>query len=288
MGSSFAEYPTGRELFEEANDALGFDLKKLCLEGPAEQLKLTENSQPAILTTSVAAYRIFQESRPLRCSFAAGHSLGEYSALVAAGCLKFPDAVRIARQRGKLMQEAVPAGGGLMAALLGKTAEEVISLCEACSNLELGTVEPANFNCRGQIVVSGNAEAVRKILEKAKGVLLEVSAPFHCSLMKPVEERLRPFLDKVEFARPNFPVVANVNALPLTSAEEIPSSLLKQISSPVKWEQSVRWMIGRGIERFVEFGEGGVLSGLMKRIDKSAKSFSFSSPEDIQKMETNA
>ena len=276
MGKELAEnFPVARELFAEADDALGFHLSRLCFEGPEEDLKLTTNTQPAILTTSIAALRVVQTETGLTPTFLAGHSLGEYSALVAAGALAFSDAVRTVRSRGAFMQEAVPVGVGAMAAILSVEAPTLLEICAEAAQGEV--VAPANFNSPGQIVIAGHAGAVGRAIEiaKARGfrkaMLLPVSAPFHCSLMVPAGERLAEVLTGVAVVSPTQPVVTNVEALPNSDPGRVKELLVKQVSAPVRWEESVQQMVALGTERFVEIGPGKVLTGLIKRITKDAE-----------------
>lgn len=275
MGRELAErYPEALQAFEEADAALGFPISQLCFEGPENQLKLTENTQPAILSVSVAVYRIL-ESRGIRPDFVAGHSLGEYSALVAAGALGLSDAVRVVRQRGCFMQEAVPVGQGAMAAILGMTLEAVEKLCEEASQGE--TLSPANLNSPSQLVIAGTTAAVGRAVQMApshgakRAVLLPVSAPFHCALMKPAEIRLKEELAKITFQDLKFPLVNNAEARRLTMGQEISDSLTRQVCFPVRWTESVQWLLGQGVKLFVEVGPGRVLSGLIRQLDKSLK-----------------
>jgi [acyl-carrier-protein] S-malonyltransferase len=259
-----------RQIFEEANDALHFSVSDLCFKGPEEALRLTENTQPAVLTTSVAALRVLQAEKGYAPQFAAGHSLGEYSALVASEALAFSQAVKIVRLRGKFMQEAVPVGEGAMAAVLGMEREQVEKLCEEISSGEVLT--PANFNSPGQIVIAGHSKAVERAIERIKrdgkkAVLLPVSAPFHSPLMKPAAERLEKALEEISVNDLKIPVVTNVEAEANTSKDRVKELLVAQVSSPVRWEESMRKMIEKGVEQIVEVGPGKVLSGLMKRID---------------------
>ncbi len=275
MGKELAEnFKIARETFEEADDTLGFSLSTLCFEGPEEQLKLTANTQPAILAASVAALRVIQSESPLAANYLAGHSLGEYSALVAADALTFTDAVATVRARGTYMQEAVPVGVGGMAAILGVDADLLAEICAEAAQGEV--VAPANFNSPGQIVIAGHSGAVGRVIEIAKergfrkAMLLPVSAPFHCSLMAPAGERLAATLSKVSISQMNTPVVSNVEALPNQERERVKELLVRQVSSPVLWESSVQQMVDMGVERFIEIGPGKVLSGLVKRTAKGA------------------
>ncbi len=274
----FDHFKVAREVFEEADDTLHFSISKLCFEGPEEELKLTENTQPAVLTASIAALRVLQAERGVQPLLTAGHSLGEYSALVAVGAFAFADALRTVRLRGKFMQEAVPVGEGTMAAVLGLDPEELEKICEEASNGEV--VTPANFNCPGQIVISGHTSAVERAIElvKQKGkkaMLLQVSAPFHSPLMKPAGLQLKEVLKDIPITAFKVPVVTNVEARPNFAPERVKPLLVEQVSSPVRWEESIRQMIQEGVERFLEIGPGKVLSGLMKRIDSKAETSHF-------------
>lgn len=273
MGKDLAEhFAIARQTFEEADDALGFKLSSLCFDGPEDDLKLTFNTQPAILVTSIAALRVVLQETGLTADCVAGHSLGEYSALVCSGALSLADAVRTVRSRGTFMQEAVPVGLGAMAAILSAEADALIAICEEASQGEV--VAPANFNSPGQIVIAGHATAVQRAIDIAKtkgyrkAMLLPVSAPFHCSLMQPAADRLRQVLDCV-FVHPlALPVVTNVEATPNQDAGRVRELLVAQVCAPVLWEQSVQTMIGMGVTRCVEIGPGKVLTGLVKRINK--------------------
>ena len=273
MGKDLAEnFPIARQVFEEANDALGMDLAGLCFDGPEEDLKLTTNTQPAILTTSIAALRVLQQETGLVPAYAAGHSLGEYSALVCAGGLEFVDAVRTVRQRGCFMQEAVPVGVGAMAAILGLEGADLDAVCLEAAQGEV--VAPANFNSPGQVVIAGHTGAVERAMELAKArgakraLPLPVSAPFHCALMTPAGERLRNVLDSIAVGALAVPVVSNVEARPNQDAGRIRDLLVAQVSAPVRWDESVQAMNQLGVDRFVEVGPGKVLAGLVKRIVK--------------------
>jgi [acyl-carrier-protein] S-malonyltransferase len=275
MGKELAEaLPVSRAVFEEADKALHESLSKLCFEGPEEELKLTANTQPAILTTSIAALRAL-EAHGIEADYVAGHSLGEYSALVAAGTLAFSDAVQIVRQRGQFMQEAVPQGEGAMAALLGGDAETVEKLCQEAASL--GVCQPANLNSPNQTVIAGSRAAVERAVELAKGfgirraVMLAVSAPFHCDLMKPAAERLQPVLAATEFRDLRLPLVTNVDAKAITSGNEAREALYRQVASPVRWSDSVQFLLDKGVTTFVEVGAGKVLSGLVRSISKESK-----------------
>jgi [acyl-carrier-protein] S-malonyltransferase len=286
MGKALAEaVPAAGQVFEEADRVLGMRLASLCFEGPEEELKLTANTQPAILATSVAALRALEE-RGAKADFVAGHSLGEYSALVAAGSLKLEDALRVVRQRGLFMQEAVPAGEGAMAALIGGDIESVNSLCREASHL--GVCAPANINSPGQIVIAGHRSAVEHAVRIAKdkgvrrAVLLAVSAPFHCELMKPAAERLAPVLDEIEFFDLNVPLVTNVDATVITSGSLARASLVRQISSPVRWSDSVELLLAEGVTRFIEIGPGKVLSGMIRRMSRDCEVLNVDSPETLE------
>jgi [acyl-carrier-protein] S-malonyltransferase len=275
MGKSLAErFPECRQAFEEADAALGEPLSRLCFEGPGDQLLLTENTQPAILAMSVAVWRLV-DARGVRASFAAGHSLGEYSAHVAAGTLSFADALRTVRARGRYMQEAVPVGVGAMAAILGLDGDTVSRACGEVAAAHPGrVVSPANLNAPGQVVIAGHADAVQLAGDRAKAlgakraVPLAVSAPFHCALMKPAEDRLAPQLRALSASHPRIPVVANVDAEPKRDAAAAVDALIRQVASPVRWEQVVRRLVAEGVTTCVELGPGKVLSGLIKQIDR--------------------
>jgi [acyl-carrier-protein] S-malonyltransferase len=274
MGKEFEErYPLAKDHFREAEEALGIDMRQLCLYGPEEALKMTANTQPALLLCSVIAFRLLEENG-IRPDFVAGHSLGEYSALVAGGSLRFADALHLVRKRGEFMQEAVPLGRGAMAAILGMEREAVARICEEAQEGQV--VEIANLNSPGQIVISGEAEAVERAVKAAKqhgarrAVSLPVSAPFHCRLMKPAGERLGEILAQTEVADPKIPLVTNVDAQLTSSTATIRSALLRQASSPVLWEDSIGTLQDQGVDTFVEVGPGTVLSGLIKRIAKEA------------------
>ncbi|WP_316348552.1 ACP S-malonyltransferase [Desulfuromonas acetoxidans] len=273
MGKELSEnFSVAREVFEEANDALGFDLAKMCYEGPEEDLKLTANTQPAILTMSVAALRVLQQESDLQADFVAGHSLGEYSALVASGGMTFADAVCTVRQRGTFMQQAVPVGEGSMAAVLGVDGETLEKICAEAAGDQI--VSPANFNSPGQIVIAGHTAAVERAIELAKengakkAMPLPVSAPFHCALMKPAGEQLAGVLDAVTLSALAIPVVTNVEASANSDMARVKSLLVSQVSAPVRWDESVRYMVEQGVERFIEIGPGKVLCGLIKRIER--------------------
>lgn len=275
MGRELADnFPVAKRTFEEADDSLGFALSKLCFEGPEEQLRLTEFTQPAIFTVSVAAQRVLA-GRGIVPHYVAGHSLGEYSADVAAGVLSFSDAVKTVRSRGRFMQEAVPAGEGAMAAVLGLNSEEASRACADAAAQTGVVVSAANFNSPEQTVISGAAAAVERagVLAKERGakrvVPLPVSAPFHCALMQPAQDRLAELLRGLHFAEANFPIAANVDAMLLTRAEDLRDALIRQVTGPVRWVESMRLLISHGASRFVEVGPGKVLCGLMRQIDRA-------------------
>jgi [acyl-carrier-protein] S-malonyltransferase len=275
MGRELAEhFPVALKVFETADAALGFAISKLCFEGPAEELQLTANTQPAILTVSAAAAAVLSENG-VRPDFVAGHSLGEYSALVAAGALRLADAVQLVRKRGQYMQEAVPVGQGAMAAILGLDGAALDEICREAAQGEV--VSPANLNSPGQVVIAGSAAAVARAVEiaKARGakraIMLNVSAPFHCALMKPAQERLSVDLNATHVEDPQVPLVNNVDAQVVTSASLVREGLMRQVTAPVRWEESIRRLRQEGVELFVEVGPGKVLSGLVRQIDRAAE-----------------
>jgi [acyl-carrier-protein] S-malonyltransferase len=291
MGKELAgHHAVARLTFEEADEALGYKLSELCFEGPEEKLKLTEITQPAILTASVAAWRVLQE-KGLRPDFVAGHSLGEYSAHVAAGTLTFADAVRTVRNRGRYMQEAVPVGVGAMAAILGMTLDAVSEIAsEAANSAAQGEVcQAANINSPEQIVISGHAGAVERAIKLAtergakKAVSLPVSAPFHCALMQPAQDRLARDLGALSFQNPSCPVVCNVDAAVVVSAEASREALIRQVTGAVRWEPSVRLLMTKGVSRFIEVGPGKVLWGLMRQIDRSKTCTTVGDEASLQK-----
>lgn len=287
MGRELSEkYPVARRTFDEADEALGYKLSQVCFEGPEEKLKLTEITQPAILTTSVAAFRVLQE-KGVTPQFVAGHSLGEYSAHVAAGTLTFADAVRTVRNRGKYMQEAVPVGVGAMAAILGMTLAQVNEIARDAAQGEV--CHAANINSPEQIVLSGNTGAVNRAIALAtergakKAVSLPVSAPFHCSLMQPAQDRLAADLAALSFQNPACPVICNVDAELVTSAATAHEALVRQVTGTVKWEPSIRLLIDKGVGLFVEVGPGKVLWGLMRQIDRSKPTATVGDEASLQK-----
>ncbi len=277
MGQSLAaEFPVCRDTFAEADAALGEALSTLCFDGPVERLLLTENTQPAILAMSIAVERLVR-AQGVDAVFAAGHSLGEYSAHVAAGTLSFGDALRTVRRRGQYMQEAVPVGTGAMAALLGLDADAVSAACAEAAAESGQVVSAANLNAPGQVVIAGHTAAVTLAGEKARAlgakrvIPLAVSAPFHCALMKPAELRLAPELRALSTEAPRIPVVANVDAQPKRGAHESIEALVQQVSAPVRWEEVVKRLVAEGVTTFVELGPGSVLSGLIRKIDRSVR-----------------
>lgn len=291
MGKALADaYPEARAAFAEADAAFGGGsdggsrLSTLCFEGPKEQLSLTEITQPALVATSIAAYRVLA-ARGLRPQWAAGHSLGEYAAHVAAGTFAFGDAVAIVRRRGRYMQDAVPVGTGAMAAVLGASDEVVSQACADAADGEV--VSPANFNCPGQVVIAGTAAAVARAADRVKAlgakrvIPLTVSAPFHCALMRSAEQRLAPELRALAVRAPAIPVVANVDAEPKRDAAAAIEALVRQVSAPVRWEAVVRRLASEGVNTYVEVGSGSVLSGLVKKIHADARIVQFGSPDDL-------
>jgi [acyl-carrier-protein] S-malonyltransferase len=275
MGKDLAEkFPAARQVFEEADDALGFAISRLCFEGPAEDLQLTENTQPAILAVSVAAFRALESTGAPAPAFVAGHSLGEYSALVAANVLELPAALRTVRARGRYMQEAVPVGTGAMAAVMGGELSEIERVCQEASGDGICSV--ANMNSPGQLVIAGNTAAVDRAIELLKGVArrvikLNVSAPFHCALMKPAQDRLAADLERLTFSEPKFPAVTNVDARITTAPGELRDALFRQVSAPVRWVESMQLLVENGVDTVVEVGPGKVLSGLMRQTSRDIK-----------------
>jgi [acyl-carrier-protein] S-malonyltransferase len=289
MGKALADaFPICRDAFAEADAALGEPLSRTIFEGPEDRLVLTENTQPAILATSIAAYRLLA-SRGLAPSFVAGHSLGEYSANVAAGTFGFADGLRIVRRRGRYMQEAVPVGTGAMAAILGLDVAKVVQACEEAAEGEI--VSPANLNGAGQVVIAGAAAAVKRASDRAKAlgakraIPLPVSAPFHCAMMKPAEDRLAPELRALTTADPRVPIVANADGLPKRTAAEAIDALVRQVSSPVRWDAVVARLASEGVTTYVEVGPGTVLSGLVRKLHKGATVVSVATPDDLAAVE---
>lgn len=287
MGKSLAEVvPAAQAVFEQADAALGMRLSSLCFAGPEAELRLTQNTQPAILATSIAAWRAL-ESRGARADFVAGHSLGEYSALVAAGALRFADALRVVRARGQFMQAAVPVGEGAMAALLGCDFATVQAVCREAA--ERGVCAPANLNSPGQTVIAGHKSAVERAVELAqqrgakRAIMLAVSAPFHCALMQPAAERLAPVLAETEFADFSVPLVTNVDAAVITSGCAARAALVRQVDSPVRWSESVQRLLDAGVSRFVELGPGKVLSGLVRQMRRDAEVLNVEDAESLER-----
>ena len=285
MGRALAErFPECRETFEQADAAVGMAISQLCFEGPNEQLTLTEYTQPALVAVSTAAARALT-ARGVQPAFLAGHSLGEYSAHVAAGTLSFGDALRTVRNRGRYMQEAVPVGDGAMAAVLGLDAASVAQACEEAAQGQV--VSPANLNAPGQTVIAGAREAVARAGERARSLgarrvrPLAVSAPFHCALMRPAQERLAPELRGLVVSDPAVPVVANLDAEPKRDAASAIAALVAQVTAPVRWEQVVRRLASEGVDTYVEVGPGSVLSGLIRKTDRSARVLSVSDPDGV-------
>lgn len=287
MGKDLAEkYPIAHQTFEEADEALGMKLFDLCCQGPEDQLRLTEITQPAILAVSVAAWRVLDE-KDVKADFVAGHSLGEYSAHVCAGTISFADAVRTVRNRGKYMQEAVPVGTGSMAAILGMSMDAVAGVCGDAAQGEV--CELANINSPEQIVISGHTAAVERGAKLAdergakRAKVLPVSAPFHCSLMQPAQDRLAVDLNNLKFAPPGLPVIANVYARPVEDAESAREALVRQVTGSVKWSESMQWLAAKDVSTFIEVGPGKVLCGLMRQIDRSKKCLNVEDDASLQK-----
>jgi [acyl-carrier-protein] S-malonyltransferase len=286
MGKALAQqFPIAAQVFAEADAALGFGLSQLCFEGPDDDLKLTTNAQPAIVATSIAALRVLEQETGVQPAYVAGHSLGEYSALVAAGVLTLSDAVRVVRERGRLMQEAVPVGVGAMAALFNLSPEDVAAVCAEAAQGEV--VSPANLNGGGQIVIAGHASAVRRAVAGAKArgakraVELAVSAPFHCALMKPAADGLAKVLESVTVRSPKAPVIANVTADVNADPQRVKDLLVQQVTAPVRWEESMQKLQGLGCTATVEVGPGKVLAGLLKRIVPDLSCVSISDPASL-------
>src|SRR6266851_2783372 len=299
----YDNFPTARAVFEEADETLGFALSRLIFEGPEDQLKLTEHTQPAILTVSVAAARVLAE-KGLTPAFAAGHSLGEYSAHVAAGTFTFADAVRTVRSRGRYMQQAVPAGEGAMAAILGLSADLINDICSQVSDdltplptnpaakafsPNSAVVSPANLNSPDQTVISGATAAVERAADLCKqagakrAIMLQVSAPFHCALMQPAQQALATDLEAIIFSDPHFPVACNVDARLLTRRAEVPDCLIRQVTGPVRWVECIQLLIAQGATHFIEVGPGKVLSGLMRQIDRNQKTLNVEDSASLEK-----
>jgi malonyl CoA-acyl carrier protein transacylase len=282
-----AAFPSARRVFDDIDAALGFSISQLCFDGPDDQLKLTENTQPAMLAVSSAIHAVLEERGATRRDVVAGHSLGEYSAIVSVGGLTPAEAAQIVRMRGRFMQEAVPVGTGGMAALIGPSIDEVSAICEEAAEGEILSI--ANVNAPGQIVIAGTKAAVDRAISvaKARGVRravpLPVSAPFHCALMKPAEERLRPLLEGAHFKDLWMSLVSNVDASPIGTATAVRNALVRQVTSPVRWVESVQKMVAMGVRRIVEIGPGTVLTGLVKRIDPSVELVNVSDVASIEK-----
>src|SRR5258708_17193743 len=279
-------YPVARRVFQEIDDALGYSISQLCFSGPEDQLKLTENTQPAILAVSAAIHAVLEDRGATRRDMVAGHSLGEYSAIVSVGGITAAHTALIVHQRGKFMQEAVPVGTGAMAALIGPTVDEARAICEDAAQGEVVSV--ANINAPGQIVIAGTKAGVDRAIEVAKSrgvrraLVLPVSAPFHCDLMKPAEDRLKPVLDEAHVKDLWVSLVSNVDASPIGTATAVRNALIRQVVSPVRWVGSVQKMASMGVRRFVEIGPGSVLTGLIKRIDPEAELFNVSDVASIE------
>jgi [acyl-carrier-protein] S-malonyltransferase len=288
MGKSLADsFPEAARVFQEADDALGFPLARLCFEGPDDQLKLTENQQPALLTVSIAAHAVLV-AKGIYPAYVAGHSFGEYSALVAAGSLRFADAVRLVRKRGQYMQQAVPAGVGAMAALLKLPADKLDAVLAEAAQGEIVTA--AGLNSPDQIVIAGHAAAVNRAVDLAKSagarraILLPVSAPFHCPLLKPAQDRMKPELDAAEFRDLAIPLVNNWQAREIHTGAEAREGLYHQIPNPVRWSESIALLASRGVTRFIEVGAGAVLTGLLRNIDPALTGFKVGEAADLEKL----
>jgi [acyl-carrier-protein] S-malonyltransferase len=285
----YDNFPEARETFAEASEALGEDITKICFDSTPEELNQTANTQPAILTASIAAYRVLSKKCGIKPALAAGHSLGEYSALVIAGTIPFFDAVRVVRARGTFMQTAVPVGLGTMAAVMGMTPQQVQEICaDASDHNNNKIVEPANYNCPGQIVISGHTPAIMDAGEKAQQagasrvVKLPVSAPFHCSLMQPAAEKLADHFCDVKINEPQIPVISNVDAAANYCVANVRNLLVEQVSSAVRWEESMLLAIDEGVTNIIEIGPGRVLSGLMRRINRRIKTMNLATPSDLE------
>jgi [acyl-carrier-protein] S-malonyltransferase len=290
MGRALAlAFPVAQQTFAEANDALGFDLAELCWNGPEERLRLTEFTQPAIFTASVAALRVLTAAG-VTADYLAGHSLGEYSANVAAGTIDFAAAARTVHRRGQLMQQAVPAGQGAMAAILGMPPDTVAAVCQDAAREMGAPVEPANMNAPEQTVISGATAAVERatVLARERGakraVILHVSAPFHCSLMQPAQDALAPVLQSLSFSSATAPIVVNVDARPVSDGVALRDALIRQVTGAVRWTESMQLLIAQGVTTFVEVGPGKVLSGLLRQIDRSQKCGHVEDPASLEKL----
>ncbi len=288
MGKDFYhKFPSCKEFFDNADKALGYSLSKIMFEGPEDELKMTQNTQPALVTMSAAVWSLIKDK--VNPSFFAGHSLGEYSALYASGGLSFEDTVKAVHNRGKFMQSAVPVGAGAMSAVLGLDEETVIKVCKSISK-DGFIVEPANFNCPGQIVIAGSKEAVEQAGQELKSagakrvISLPVSAPFHCSLMQPAGKAMEDYLKNVTINKLSTPVVNNIDAVEEVESSDILNALIRQVSGTVKWTKSVEYMISKGVTTFIEVGAGTVLTGLIKKIDKTVETINISSVDDLGKL----
>lgn len=296
----FENFTLARQIFEEASDALSIDMKKLCFDGSEADLALTQNTQPALLTVSTATARVIQDLYKLKVSYHAGHSIGEYAALVTTGVMKFSDGVRAVRTRGEAMQSAVPVGKGGMAAVMGLTPEETNKLCLwAVNESKTSPLSPANYNSPGQIVISGNQDTLTWLrtninpeaifpgeTKRVKLIPLQVSAPFHCAMMEPAEKRMRDVLTAIEFKDAQVPVVQNFTGKPETKAQALRENLIHQVSAPVLWMQSIGEMQKQGVQNYIECGHGKVLNGLIKKIDANARVLNLNSLEDLKIIET--
>lgn len=287
----YDNFPAARYVFDEADDALGFKLSEMCFSGDEADLQMTANTQPAILTVSIAAFRAMEAENLKMPDFVAGHSLGEYSALVAANAMSFFDALKTVRKRGTYMQEAVPVGVGAMAAILGADFETVETVCKEAAEDQI--CSPANFNSPTQIVIAGNAEAIDRAVEIAKekgakrAIKLNVSAPFHCALMKPAQEKLAADLQKIEFKNLRFPIIENVSADENTNGERVRQALTEQVSAPVLWKQSIEKLIENGVTTFVEVGAGKILSGLIRQINRDVRSLNVENTDSLRNTKEN-
>ncbi len=288
MKDLYEQYACVKEVFDEADEALGFSMTELIAKGPEEDLRLTYNTQPAILTASVAAMKVLNENGVFP-DVAAGHSLGEYSALVCAGAMNFADAVRTVRKRGQFMQEAVPVGEGAMAAIIALDTDTIKTICADVEKRTGKAVQAVNFNCPGQVVIAGATEAVQEaadLMKKAgakRAMMLAVSAPFHSTLMQPAADRLKEVLDTIIIQDAKIPVMANINAKPETKASEIRENLVQQAAHPVLWEDSVRAMMADGVDTYIEVGPGKVLTGMLRKIDRSLKGENVEDPASLEK-----
>lgn len=282
MAKPWQDQPIAKQIWSQAQALLGYDLEDLCLNGPAEKLQQTEYAQPAILSLSTIAFLTFQQQMNVQADFAAGHSLGEYTALVAAGALSFEDAVVVVQKRGQFMQNATPVGVGAMAAIFGLDETQTQALCDEHSQGQV--VSPANFNTPGQIVISGHKEAVERVLAQAKGKKLAVSAPFHCSLMQPAADKLNILLQALPFKDAAFPIVSNATNEMLTQGEQFTHSLTTQVTAAVRWESGIQKMVEHGVQRCIEFGTGKVLSSMLRRINPNIQAFTVNDPQSLNQL----